>query len=55
MDSKIVELAFRVLEKNAKVKRHENEREKFNNRITKMETTLETIAERLDELLILKK
>ena len=51
MDSKIVKLAFQVLEKNVQEQHDEEEREKFNKRMTKMETTLETIADRLNDLL----
>ncbi|XP_055307771.1 transient receptor potential cation channel protein painless-like [Sitodiplosis mosellana] len=47
MDSKVVKMAFDVLKKKRKEQHDEEEREKFNKRITKMETTLEKIADRL--------
>lgn len=51
MDSKIVKLAFQVLDKNAMEEHDENEKEEFNRRITRIEHTLDTIANRLNELL----
>lgn len=51
MDSKIVKLAFQVLEKNAKEQHDAEEREKFNKRLMRMESTLDTIADRLKEIL----
>lgn len=51
MDSKIVKLAFQVLDKNAMEEHEQNEKEEFNKRMTKMEHTLDTIANRLSELL----
>lgn len=51
MDSKIVKLAFQVLDKNALEEHDEHEREQFEKRITKMESTLDTIASKLNELL----
>ena len=47
MDSKIVKGAFDVLKKKRKEQTDEEEKEKFNQRISKMETTLEKIANRL--------
>lgn len=51
MDKKIVKLAFHVLEKNAKEKHDEEEREKFNKQMRKMETKLDDIYDRLNDIL----
>lgn len=51
MDSKIVQLAYQVLEKNADEQHDKEEREEINRRMTKMETALEKIADKLDEIL----
>lgn len=50
MDSKIVKLAIQVLEKNALDEKDENEREQLNNRMAKIETSLQTILDKLNEL-----
>lgn len=50
MDAKIVKLSFSVLEKNAHADQDENEREQLNKRMTKMETTLQSILDKLNEL-----
>lgn len=50
MDSKIVKLAFKVLEKNANEEKDENEREQINKRMTKIETTLQTILDKLNDM-----
>lgn len=50
MDPKIVKLAIKVLEKNANEEKDENEREQLNKRMTKIETTLQSIVEKLNEL-----
>ncbi|XP_031634835.1 transient receptor potential cation channel protein painless-like [Contarinia nasturtii] len=51
MDSKIVKLAFQCLEKTAIEQHEENEREKHNERLTRMEETLETIVDKLNDIL----
>lgn len=50
MDSKIVKHALQVLEKNASDEKDEYEREQLHKRMTKIETTLETILDRLNDL-----
>lgn len=55
MDAKIIKLAFQVLDKKANEKHDENEKEKFNKRIDRMETTLDKIEEKLTNLLTLNK
>lgn len=52
MDSKIVKLANQVLEKNALNEKDENEREELNKRMTKIESTLQII---LDKITVLPK
>lgn len=50
MDSKIVKHALQVVDKNAIQKNDDNEYELLNNRITKMEKTLTTILDKLNDL-----
>lgn len=50
MDSKIVTLAIQVIEKNALNEKDENERDQLIERMTRMETSLQTILDKLNEL-----
>lgn len=47
MEPKIVKLALQVLDKRTNEQHDEHEKEQFNKRITKMEATLERIAEHM--------
>lgn len=51
MDSKIVKLAFQCLDKKAIEKQEEDEREKYNERLVRMEATLDAIADKLNDIL----
>lgn len=55
MDAKIIKLAFQVLEKKSNEQHDEDEKEKFNRKIERMETTLDKIEEKLTDLLTLNK
>lgn len=50
MDSKIVKHALNVLEKNAQNEKDEDERDLLNQRMAKIETTLQTMLDKLNEL-----
>lgn len=51
MEPKIVKLAFQALNRAAEEQRDNDEKEQFNKRISKMETILEDISQKLDNVL----